>query len=111
MVKSGLKISKVKSEKRTGINSLKVDYNKVFGYYIEITKSNLDKVPSDYIRKQTLVNAERFITEELKIYEDKIFNAEERIALIENKIFNDLRQFILNFTEDIQKKCFYRCIN
>lgn len=92
-----------KERKRTGINSLKVDYNKVFGYYIEITKANLDKVPSDYIRKQTLVNAERFITEELKVYEDKIFNAEERITLLENKIFNDLRQFILNYTEEIQK--------
>ncbi|MCX7834407.1 MAG: DNA mismatch repair protein MutS [Ignavibacteria bacterium] len=91
-----------KERKRTGINSLKVDYNKVFGYYIEITKPNLDKVPSDYIRKQTLVNSERFITEELKVYEDKIFNAEERITILENKIFNDLRQFILNYTEEIQ---------
>ncbi len=92
-----------KERKRTGINSLKVDYNKVFGYYIEVTKANLDKVPPDYIRKQTLVNAERFITEELKIYEDKIFNAEERISLLENKILNDLRQFILQYTEHIQR--------
>lgn len=92
-----------KERKRTGINSLKVDYNKVFGYYIDVTKANLDKVPPDYIRKQTLVNSERFITDELKVYEDKIFNAEERISVIEAKIFNDLRNFILKYTEPIQK--------
>ena len=92
-----------KERQRTGIGSLKVDYNKVFGYYIEITKANLDRAPENYTRKQTLVNAERFITEELKQYEDKILNAEERITIIENKIFGDLRNFILNFTDDIQK--------
>ncbi len=92
-----------KERKRTGISSLKVDFNKVFGYYIDVTKANLDKVPPDYIRKQTLVNNERFITEELKVYEDKIFNAEEKINLIENRIFGDLRTFILNFTDVIQK--------
>lgn len=92
-----------KERKRTGINSLKVDFNKVFGYYIEITKANMDKAPADYVRKQTLVNCERFITEELKIYEDKIFNAEEKINIIENRIFSELREFILNFTEQIQK--------
>lgn len=92
-----------KERKRTGINSLKVDFNKVFGYYIEITKSNLEKAPADYVRKQTLVNCERFITEELKVYEDKIFNAEEKINIIENKIFSELREFILKFTEQIQK--------
>jgi DNA mismatch repair protein MutS len=80
-----------------------VDFNKVFGYYIEITKANLDKAPADYVRKQTLVNNERFITEELKIYEDKIFNAEEKINIIENKIFTELRNFILQFTDEIQK--------
>lgn len=88
---------------RTGINSLKVDFNKVFGYYIEVTKANLDKVPQDYVRKQTLVNNERYITEELKEYEDKIFNAEEKISILENKIFNDLREFILRYTDTIQK--------
>ena len=67
-----------------------MDFNKVFGYYIEITKANLDKAPADYVRKQTLVNAERFITDELKKYEDKILNAEERITVLENKIFADL---------------------
>ncbi|MCX6158998.1 MAG: DNA mismatch repair protein MutS [Ignavibacteriae bacterium] len=92
-----------KERKSTGISSLKVDYNKVFGYYIDITKANIDKVPPDYIRKQTLVNSERYITEELKVYEDKIFNAEEKIIIIENKIFLQLREFILKFTDDIQK--------
>ena len=95
-----------KERKRSGINSLKVDFNKVFGYYIEITRANLDRVPGDYVRKQTLVNNERFITEELKVYEDKIFNAEEKINLIENKIFNDLRIFILKYTDEIQKNAF-----
>ena len=88
---------------RTGINSLKVDFNKVFGYYIEVTKANLDKVPQDYVRKQTLVNNERYITEELKEYEDKIFNAEEKISILENKIFSDLREFILRYTDTVQK--------
>ena len=92
-----------KERKRTGINSLKVDFNKVFGYYIEITKANLDKAPADYVRKQTLVNAERYITDELKTYEDKILNAEERISIIENKIFSELRAFIMKFTDEIQK--------
>ncbi len=92
-----------KERKSTGISSLKVDYNKVFGYYIDVTKANLDKVPPSYIRKQTLVNNERFITEELKVYEDKIFNAEEKIVNIENKIFQELREFILKFTDSIQK--------
>ena len=92
-----------KERKSTSISSLKVDYNKVFGYYIDVTKANLDKVPPSYIRKQTLVNNERFITEELKVYEDKIFNAEEKIVNIENKIFQELREFILKFTDNIQK--------
>lgn len=92
-----------KERKRTGISSLKVDFNKVFGYYIEITKANLDKAPQDYLRKQTLVNCERFITEELKIYEDKIFNAEERINIIESRIFSELREYILKYTDEIQK--------
>lgn len=92
-----------KERARTGINSLKVDFNKVFGYFIIITKSNLDKTPSDYVRKQTLVNAERFITEELKVYEDKILNAEEKIEDLEKKIFSDLRIKILEFTDSIQK--------
>jgi DNA mismatch repair protein MutS len=92
-----------KERKRTGINSLKVDFNRVFGYYIEATKTNLDKIPADYVRKQTLVNAERFITEELKQYEEKILNAEEKINSMESRILQELREFILGFTEDIQK--------
>jgi DNA mismatch repair protein MutS len=76
---------------RTGISSLKVGYNKVFGYYIEVTKANLDSVPADYIRKQTLVNAERFITQELKEQESKIIGAEERIKSLEYEIFCGLR--------------------
>lgn len=92
-----------KERARSGINSLKVDFNKVFGYYIEITKANLEKTPADYIRKQTLVNAERYITEELKVYEDKILNAEEKINTLENKIFLELRNFILVYTDPIQK--------
>ncbi|MGB3018752.1 MAG: DNA mismatch repair protein MutS [Ignavibacteria bacterium] len=92
-----------KERKRTGINSLKVDFNRVFGYYIEATKANLDKIPADYVRKQTLVNAERFITEELKQYEEKILNAEEKINTMESRILLELREFILGFTEDIQK--------
>ncbi|MBX7043799.1 MAG: DNA mismatch repair protein MutS [Ignavibacteria bacterium] len=92
-----------RERKRTGINSLKVDFNKVFGYYVEITKANLDKAPQDYVRKQTLVNAERFITEELKQYEEKILNAEERISAIESRILLELREFALSYTEEIQK--------
>jgi DNA mismatch repair protein MutS len=92
-----------RERKRTGINSLKVDFNRVFGYYIEATKANLDKIPADYVRKQTLVNAERFITEELKQYEEKILNAEEKISAIESRILQELREFILGYTEDIQK--------
>ncbi|MEO6695549.1 MAG: DNA mismatch repair protein MutS [Ignavibacteria bacterium] len=92
-----------KERKRTGINSLKVDFNNVFGYYIEITKANLDKAPPEYIRKQTLVNAERYITDELKIYEDKILNAEEKINDLEKKIFLEMRNSILEYTENIQK--------
>ena len=76
--------------KRTGIKSLKVGYNKVFGYYIEVTKSNVEMVPDEYIRKQTLVNAERYITPELKEYETLVLNAEERIREIEGRIFHQI---------------------
>ncbi|HDQ72467.1 MAG TPA: DNA mismatch repair protein MutS [Chloroflexi bacterium] len=77
---------------RTGIKSLKVGHNKVFGYYIEVTKANTDAVPDEYIRKQTLVNAERYIIPELKDYETLIMNAEERQAEIEGRLFNDVRR-------------------
>ena len=75
---------------RTGIKSLKVGYNKVFGYYIEVTKSNTDMVPDGYIRKQTLVNAERYITPEMKEYEAQVLNAEERIREIEKRLFEQV---------------------
>lgn len=77
---------------RTGINSLKIRYNKVFGYYIEVTRANLASIPDDYVRKQTLANAERYITEELKEYEDKVLNAEDRIAELEYALFQEIRQ-------------------
>jgi len=93
-----------KSEReRTKISSLKVSYNKVFGYYIEISHANKDKVPEDYIRKQTLVNNERYITPELKEYEDKILNAEEHIVNLETQLFNEVRSSASSFTEQIQE--------
>lgn len=76
--------------KRTGIKSLKVGFNKVFGYYIEVTKSNIDMVPDTYIRKQTLVNAERYITPEMKEFESLVLNAEERIKEIERRLFHEV---------------------
>ncbi len=88
--------------KRTGISSLKVRYNKVFGYYIEVSKANLSSVPDDYIRKQTLVNAERFITPELKEYEEKVLTAEERIMQLEHKLFLEIKEQVLKHLEGIQ---------
>ncbi|MDE5786356.1 MAG: DNA mismatch repair protein MutS [Duncaniella sp.] len=84
-----LRIQQRESE-RTGITSLKVGYNNVFGYYIEVTNTHRDKVPAEWIRKQTLVNAERYITPELKEYEEKILGAQDRIAIIEQRVFTDL---------------------
>ncbi|GAB6281800.1 MAG: DNA mismatch repair protein MutS [Ignavibacterium sp.] len=92
-----------KSEReKTGISSLRVSYNKVFGYYIEVSNANKDKVPEYYMRKQTLVNSERFITPELKEYEEKILNAEEKIYELESQLFNELRLLIANEAEVIQ---------
>ncbi len=88
---------------RTGISSLKISYNKVFGYYLEVSNANKDKVPSDWIRKQTLVNAERFITEELKVYEEKILHAEEKLVVIEQRIFNELVHHAAGFIPQIQQ--------
>ena len=79
---------------RTGIGSLKIRYNKVFGYYIEVTKTNLSGIPADYIRRQTLANAERFITPELKEYEEKVLGAEERIASLEYALFQEIRETV-----------------
>ncbi len=92
-----------KEKERTRIDSLKVRYNQVFGYYIEITKANLHLVPEDYIRKQTLTNAERFITPELKEYEEKVLGAEEKICRLEEELFNELRNNIIKETRRIQK--------
>lgn len=88
---------------RTGINSLKVGYNKIFGYYIEVTKANLHLIPSNYIRKQTLVNAERFITDELKSYEDKVLSASEKFKELEQQLFKEFINTIRVYSEDIKK--------
>jgi DNA mismatch repair protein MutS len=88
--------------KRTGIPSLKVGYNNVFGYYLEITKTHQDKVPDDYIRKQTLVNAERYVTPELKEYEEKILTAEEKILALEKELFSALQEKILARAHELQ---------
>lgn len=90
---------------RTGIGSLKIGYNNVFGYYIEVRNSSRDKVPEEWIRKQTLVNAERYITEELKSYEEKILGAESRIYEIETKLYASLVAYIGDFIRDIQTNC------
>ncbi|MDR1552385.1 MAG: DNA mismatch repair protein MutS [Prevotellaceae bacterium] len=87
---------------RTGINSLKIGFNNVFGYYIEVRNAHKDKVPSDWIRKQTLTEAERYITEELKHYEEKILGGEEKMIVIEQQIFEDLIANILEFVVPVQ---------
>ena len=88
---------------KTGISSLKISFNNVFGYFIEVRNTHKDKVPETWIRKQTLVNAERYITEELKEYEIKIFGAEEKIQALEQQIFSDLIQYIIKFISPIQE--------
>ena len=89
--------------KRTGISSLKISYNRVFGYYLEVSNTHKDKVPTDWIRKQTLVNAERYITEELKVYEEKILTAEDKIVQIEATIFRVMVEFAVDYVETIQQ--------
>jgi DNA mismatch repair protein MutS len=89
--------------KKTGISTLKVRYNQVFGYYIEVTKSNLRLVPDHYIRKQTLVNAERFITPELKEFETKVLGAEEAISQLEYRLFEEIREKVSDETPRLQK--------
>ena len=91
---------------RTGINSLKVGFNKVFGYYLEVTKSNLGKVPQDYIRKQTLANAERYFTPELKEWEERVFVAEDGIVALEISIFKAVRSAVELEVERIQKTAY-----
>ncbi len=91
-----------RESKKAGIPSLKIGFNNVFGYYIEVTNAHKDKVPSDWIRKQTLVNAERYITEELKEYESKILGAEEKIHSLEATLFNSLIQSLFDYIPVIQ---------
>lgn len=86
----------------TGISSLKISFNNVFGYYIEVRNTHKDKVPDSWIRKQTLVNAERYITEELKEYESKILGAEERISKIEAQLFEDLIKWVSTYIKPVQ---------
>ena len=88
---------------RTGITSLKIGFNNVFGYYIEVTNTHKDKVPTGWIRKQTLTNAERYITEELKVYEEKILGAEEKILSIEDKLFSDLVTAMTEYIPALQQ--------
>lgn len=92
-----------RERERTGIASLKVGYNQVFGYYLEASKANLERIPDEYVRKQTLVNAERFITPELKEYESRVLGAEERLEVLENELFLDLRQRAAAWTPQVQQ--------
>lgn len=89
----------------TGIPSLKIGFNSVFGYYIEVTNTHKDKVPAEWVRKQTLVNAERYITQELKDYEEQILTAQDRIAIIEQRIFSELVGWLADFVAPIQVDC------
>lgn len=86
-----------RERERTGIKGLKIKYNKVFGYFIEVTKANIHLVPTDYIRKQTLANAERYIVEDLKIYEEKVLNAKDKIENLEYHLFKEISEKIKNF--------------
>lgn len=88
---------------RTGISSLKIDFNNVFGYYIEVRNTHKDKVPEDWIRKQTLVNAERYITEELKEYETQILGAEEKISQIEHQLYRQVCENVMMYIDQIQE--------
>ena len=90
---------------RTGITSLKINYNSVFGYYLEVRNAHKDKVPEDWVRKQTLVNAERYITAELKEYEEKILGAEEKIYALESRIYADLVAVIQDNIASVQNNC------
>lgn len=96
-----LQIQQRESE-RTGIPSLKIGFNNIFGYYIEVRNTHKDKIPPEWIRKQTLVSAERYITEELKVYEEKILGAEEKILSLESKLFNDLVLSLAEYIPPIQ---------
>jgi DNA mismatch repair protein MutS len=92
----------VRERERTGIGSLKVGFNKVFGYYLEVTKANLDRVPDDYVRKQTLTNGERYFTPELKQWEEKVFGAEDRIGQLETELFGEIRDEVARSVARLQ---------
>ncbi|MDH4196503.1 MAG: DNA mismatch repair protein MutS [Candidatus Aminicenantes bacterium] len=92
-----------RERERTGIGSLKVRFNKVFGYFIEVTKPNLPQVPADYVRKQTLVGSERFLTPELKDYEEKVLRAEDRIGRLEHRLFLETREALARETPRLQQ--------
>ncbi len=92
-----------RERERTEISSLKVGFNKVFGYYLEVTKANLDKVPEDYVRKQTLTNAERYFTPELKEWEEKVFDAEDRMDKLEGGLFSEVRAGVATEVTRIQE--------
>ncbi|NBC26309.1 MAG: DNA mismatch repair protein MutS [Bacteroidetes bacterium] len=94
---------KDKLSKEAGIPSLKIGYNKVFGYYIEVTNTHKEKVPEHFIRKQTLVNSERYITPELKEVEEKVLSAEDRIKTLEGELFEELRLYVAEFADDVQQ--------
>ena len=96
-----------REKKLTGISSLKISFNNVFGYYIEVRNIHKDKVPNDWIRKQTLVNAERYITSELKDYESKILGAQEKIVLLEAKLFNELIDELIKDIKLVQNNSFW----
>ncbi|MFD2532887.1 DNA mismatch repair protein MutS [Gracilimonas halophila] len=106
VAKNGKKyIAQIKDElaKKHNISSLKIGYNKVFGYYIEVTNTHKDKVPDSFIRKQTLVNSERYITPELKEVEEKVLSAEERSKTLEYELFEELRLYVAEFADDVQQ--------
>ncbi|TET75316.1 MAG: DNA mismatch repair protein MutS, partial [Candidatus Heimdallarchaeota archaeon] len=105
--KSFLTSLEAREKVRTGIKTLKIRYNKVFGYYIEVPKASAVNVPQEYERKQTLVNAERYITPELKEYEEKILNAEEKILVLEEELFDQLLEEITQYAKPIQQNANY----
>jgi DNA mismatch repair protein MutS len=103
--KQWLTVLQQKEAIATGISTLKISFNNVFGYYLEVTNSHKNKVPENWIRKQTLTNAERYVTPELKEYEEKIIGAEEKIQLIEARIYNDLLLSLVDYIAPIQVDC------
>lgn len=99
---SGIAAIEAREKERTGIKSLKVGYNQVFGYYIEVTRANLAQVPEDFIRKQTLANAERFISPELKEYESKVLGAQDKINELEYRLFQELREKVISRADSVK---------